>query len=449
MAYRFLRWLLRAAMRVFFRQIEIVGLEHVPDDGPVIFAGNHPNSLIDPILIITTCGRKVHFAAKDTLFRGRVLRALLRGLGAVPLKRREDHAGGATDNEAAFAAMFDVLGAGGTIGIFPEGLSHDESQLARLKTGAARLGLGAAARGAPVKVVPCGLTFIHPKRFRSRALVQYGPPIEVDADWIARHQADPVAAARELTTAIERGLRALTVNAADWDTVRVLDAVRRLYQPFDIPIADRVELARRFNAHYPAVAGDPRVVALLGRVSDYQLRLDELGLSDRELARGLRPGDAARRVARYLALVLFWLPLMLPAAPLHLPAVALARLAGRKLTPRKDVIATTKVLFGLVFVGVTYLVIGALVWWRFGWLWAAIGGVVMPLSGYATLKVLDRVHLLRRGLGALRRSLHLGREADALRAERAALATATIDLVNALKPADLVPLYPDGARGSA
>ena len=105
MAYRFLRWLLRAAMRVFFRQIEVVGLEHVPEDGPVIFAGNHPNSLIDPILIITTCGRKVHFAAKDTLFRGRVLRALLRGLGAVPLKRREDHAGGAADNEQrAFVA---------------------------------------------------------------------------------------------------------------------------------------------------------------------------------------------------------------------------------------------------------------------------------------------------------------------------------------------------------
>src|ERR1700733_7432607 len=117
MAYRILAWLLRVATRVFFRQIEVVGVEHVPADGAVIFAGNHPNSLIDPILIITTCGRKVHFAAKDTLFKGRLMRAVLRGLGAVPSKRRDDHdgkpravvpAGAPVDNDAAFAAMFDV-----------------------------------------------------------------------------------------------------------------------------------------------------------------------------------------------------------------------------------------------------------------------------------------------------------------------------------------------------
>jgi 1-acyl-sn-glycerol-3-phosphate acyltransferase len=87
-AYRILSWFLRVVTRVFFRQIEIAGLEHVPTDGPVLFAGNHPNSLIDPILIITTCGRKVHFAAKDALFKGRIMRAVLRGLGAVPIKRR-------------------------------------------------------------------------------------------------------------------------------------------------------------------------------------------------------------------------------------------------------------------------------------------------------------------------------------------------------------------------
>src|SRR5262245_63225314 len=107
------------------------------------------------------------------------MRAVLRGLGAVPIQRRDDrdgtaHAGAApgsaaasapgspVDNESAFAAMFAVLASGGAIGIFPEGLSHDDSQLARLKTGAARLALGGAHRAAaPISIVPCGLTFIH------------------------------------------------------------------------------------------------------------------------------------------------------------------------------------------------------------------------------------------------------------------------------------------------
>ena len=93
MAYGFLSWFLRLVTRVFFRQVEVAGLEHVPADGPVLFAGNHPNSLIDPILIITTCGRKVHFAAKDTLFKGRIMRVVLRGLGAVPVARKAEHDG--------------------------------------------------------------------------------------------------------------------------------------------------------------------------------------------------------------------------------------------------------------------------------------------------------------------------------------------------------------------
>src|ERR1041385_6110368 len=213
--------------RVFFRQIEVVGLEHVPATGPVLFAGNHPHSLIDPILIITTCGRKVHFAAKDSLFKGRLMRAVLRGLGAVPIKRRDDHDGtreskpevkraqtAPVDNDAAFAAMFQVLGDGGAIGIFPEGLSHDESQLAKLKTGAARLALGGAAKtNQPIHIVPCGLTFIHPKRFRSRVLVQFGPAVTVEP---ARpNTPDEV---RELTSEIENAMRRLTINAPDWDT---------------------------------------------------------------------------------------------------------------------------------------------------------------------------------------------------------------------------------------
>lgn len=445
-AYRILRWLLRLAMRVFFRQIEVVGLEHVPGNGPIIFAGNHPNSLIDPILIITTCGRVVHFAAKDTLFSTRIMRALLRGLGAVPLARRSDHGGGAVDNDAAFAAMFDTLTAGRTIGIFPEGLSHDASQLARFKTGAARLALGAAERGADVVIVPCGLTFISPRRFRSRALVQYGPPITLTAKPVGANGPDPMPTARTLTDELERALRGLTINAADWETVRVLDAVRRLYTPRDVDLDERVELARRFNAHYPALKDDARVKGVIDRTRAYQGRLDELGLSDRELARGVSAWTAARRVGRYLALVLVWLPLMLPGALLHLPAVALARLAGTKLTPRKDVIATTKVLAGMAIVLTSYAVATAIIGWRLGWQWALAAALVLPLSGYATLRFLDGLQLLRRGVGALGRALHLSREAVSLRTERDALSAEIIRVVGEIRPAGLQLMFPPEAR---
>lgn len=458
MAYRILAWFLRIVTRVFFRQVEVVGLDNIPATGGVLFAGNHPNSLIDPILIITTCGRRASFAAKDALFKGRLMRAVLRGLGAVPIKRRDDHDGtprepapgapatlpaapspGAVDNESAFAAMFAVLDAGGAIGIFPEGLSHDASQLARLKTGAARLALGGAGRSStPIAIVPCGLTFIHPRRFRSRVLVQYGPPIPVPP----APGAPTAEAVRALTTELDTALRRLTINAPDWDTVRALDTVRRLYQPQEISISDRVELARRFNTHYAAVAADPRVVDLMARVRAYQDRLDDLGVSDRELARDLSRSEVAARMLRHLVLVLFWLPLTIPGAPLHVPTVVFARLAGPRLTPRKDVIATTKLLVGMLLVLLSYAAAVAVLWWRAGLAAAVIATGVLPLSGIATLRVLDRLRLVRRAIGVLTRRLRFRREVRALRRDRERLSLDVIQIVGEVKPATLAPLFP-------
>jgi glycerol-3-phosphate O-acyltransferase/dihydroxyacetone phosphate acyltransferase len=451
--YRILTWFLRVVARVFFRQIEIVGLDNIPSTGGVLFAGNHPNSLIDPILIITTCGRRVHFAAKDALFKGRLMRAVLRGLGAVPIQRRDDRDGAprrevpvpaarpsepALGNEAAFDAMFAVLTSGGAIGIFPEGLSHDDSQLARLKTGAARLALGGAHRGnRPIAIVPCGLTFIHPKRFRSRVLVQYGPPIAVTSD--GPPGADVV---RALTDELDAALRRLTINAPDWDTVRALDTVRRLYQPLEISIGDRVELARRFNTHYPAVATDPRVAELMRRVRTYQVQLDELDLTDRELARDLSSGEIAARMMRHLALLGLWIPLMVPGAPLYVPAVVFARLAGPRLTPRKDVIATTKLLVGMLLVLLSSAAAIAVLWWRAGLAVALVAAIVLTLSGIATLRVVDRVRLVRRAFGVLVRRLRFRREVAALRRERAELATEVIRVVSEVKPAELPALFP-------
>ena len=458
MAYRILAWFLRVVTRVFFRQVEVVGLENVPS-GPVIFAGNHPNSLIDPILLITTCGRRVSFAAKDTLFKGRLLRVVLRGLGAVPIKRRSEHDGdappdpsappvdirglppdvsaaegrrGVIDNDAAFGAMFEVLGAGGAIGIFPEGISHDAAHLSKLKTGAARLALGAAAKtGQPISIVPCGLTFIHPKRFRSRVLVQLGTPIVVTTGDV-----------KQLTGQIEVALQRLTINAPDWDTVRALDGVRRLYQPQEISIEERVELARRFNTYYAQVAGDPRVVDIMRRVGSYQERLEELGISDRELARDLSKLEIFLRVVRQLALVAFWSPLTVPAAPLHLPTLIFARLVGPRLTPRKDVIATTKMLIGMLLVLVSYLAAIGILWWKAGFWWAALAVIVLPLSGWATLRVLDRLRLARRGLSVLLHRLRFRRAVSALRAERVTLAEDVIRVVGELLPASVAALFP-------
>jgi hypothetical protein len=301
------------------------------------------------------------------------------------------------------------------------------------------------------------------KRFRSSVLLQFGPPLTVEAARAAAPEAvehawaetaspsEPTAGGTEpsqgsvvvkLTAEIDHSLRALTVNASDWETLRVLDGFRRLYQPAGISIEERVELARRFNAVYPTVKDDVEVKALYQRVVAYIDRLDAEGLADRDLARTFTPGETAGRIARHLLLLIVWLPLALPGVILHAPAGLLVGWTAPMLTPRKDVLAATKLLAGLLVVLVSY---GAGILWL-GWaagVPAALGALAaLPVTGYATLRVFDRSASLRRGLTTLVRLWSLGQEVAALRAERAALEEAVIRAVNRLRPADMAPLFP-------
>ena len=221
---------LRVVTAFFFRSIEVVGLEHVPKDGPLIFTGNHPNSLVDPVVITTTCQRRVRFAARDGLF-ATPIRPILWALGSVPIKRRQDHAAEPqsdakreakagekqVDNQEAFSALHAVLKKGEAFGIFPEGVTYTEPELQPLKTGAARIALSAFAEGIPVRVVPVGLHYRRRDRFRGRVLVQFGRPITLDATWMAQWASDARETSRKLTQEIELGLRALTLNARDFD----------------------------------------------------------------------------------------------------------------------------------------------------------------------------------------------------------------------------------------
>ncbi|MBM4345731.1 MAG: 1-acyl-sn-glycerol-3-phosphate acyltransferase [Deltaproteobacteria bacterium] len=440
--YQLLRTLLKVPVGVFFRQVEVIGRENVPDEGAraALLCGNHPNSLIDPLLIIVTSPRPVRLAAKDVLFKTLPMRALLRGVGAVPVQRKSDH--GNVDNSAMFDAMSQVLAGGGAMGIFPEGLSHDEAQLQKLKTGAARIALDTAHRhDQAVDVVPVGLTYLHPKRFRSRVVVQYGAPIEVGEPWRHAFLRDEKGAVRQLTADIDTALRELTVNAEDWETARLLNAVRRLYQPPGIALWQRVELARRFNAAYPKVKDLPDVRALLDQVRDYLERLRQLDLDDSDVLRRVGSWEVAGKCALRLLDALVWAPLALPGLVLQGPVALVIGLFGVRFSPRKDVIGTTKLMMGLVLVPLLHACLIGLVGWAFGWPWAVALAVLLPLSGWAALRALETGLRVWEMLQTAGRIAVLRRELVGLRATRDRLQDEVVRLVDKYRPANMVPLF--------
>ncbi|HJL21342.1 MAG TPA: 1-acyl-sn-glycerol-3-phosphate acyltransferase [Polyangiaceae bacterium LLY-WYZ-15_(1-7)] len=227
--YRVARRVFRRAVDFYFLDVQVAGAENVPREGAVLFAANHPNSILDTLVLGSQVPRPIHFLARSGLFANPAVGFLLRGAGAIPVYRRQDGPARPGGNEDAFAAAWEVLGEGDVIGIFPEGRNAPVRHVRDIKTGVARIALGAEAAGAAagVKVVPVGLNYEERDRFLTRVLVRFGKPIAA-AEWAEAHAEDPRAAARAMTERIQEAMREQAVHVHDEERTQLLHDVDAL-----------------------------------------------------------------------------------------------------------------------------------------------------------------------------------------------------------------------------
>jgi len=441
--YRGLRATVRGAMKAFYRTIEVTGSEHLAGDRPAILASNHPNSIIDPLLLGLVERRQVAFCARDGLFKVPVFGRILRSVGAIPISRPKDHAG-KVDNSSAFAAARGVLGGGGVISIFPEGKTHHNLKVHQVKTGAARIALDAeaAANGElGVAIVPVGLNYLVRQAFRSDVHVAFGEPIPV-AEFLELHAEDPRAAVRALTSRLEDALRELAIHVEEDEDERIIAQVTSLIvdiraeQGLDAggqTPAERTALVRRIVDAYRWLQDvDPdRTSELRRRLQRYLDERSALGLGGESLALQHRTettliADASWRDTRRFLL------LGAPVAAYGMlnSALPYALLRGllRYADPRRDRQALFKLLAGAALYGgawglQTILVAGAL--------GPGVGvayAASLPTSALFALRYMTEARLHRLTLSGLRAWWEHGDRLANLRRERAALRDALGEL---------------------
>jgi glycerol-3-phosphate O-acyltransferase / dihydroxyacetone phosphate acyltransferase len=227
----FSRWITRTAGWAVgvFQTIERAG-GHVPD-GPVLVVANHPNSLIDPLVVFRVAGRTTRPLAKAPLFEQRFVGTMLRGLGGLPVYRAQDDPSQVHRNDETFRGAIDALQRGEAVQMYPEGRSHSEPSLAPLRTGAARIALAAEAGAGwqlGLRIVPIGLTYYRKSSFRGRALAVVGEPFAIAHMQLA-WEVDATAAVRALTDEVAARLHAVTVNLAEHRDAELIDTAERLY----------------------------------------------------------------------------------------------------------------------------------------------------------------------------------------------------------------------------
>ncbi len=434
---------MRVITTTFFRRIDVVGAEHVPSEGPVIFAGNHPNALMDGWLLAARCGRwPLHFMANAKLWKYKGLGPLLDASGAVPVYPRSDHGDGA-DNSKAFETLYEVIESGNCMGVFPEGVSHTESQLIDLKTGTARIALAVADRGKRyATVVPCGLNYIHRHRFRSQVLIEFGEPIVVDEAWAEKYREDGEAAVRELTELLTESLKSVTLNAPDWNTLRFAQTTRRLYKPSTAALtpSEYIELNRRFVEGYLNTE-DEELNAFRNDAENYQARLDMLGLKDYQLRSDMSLTDMTRKVLARTLWMLVLLPLAIPGAILHLPVGWAAATVGKRFSYEMDDVATLKVFSTLLLLPLMYLGATIIIGMLFSFLWGVVALVVLTVSFFATVRVIEAQASLLASVLSLLRLARLRADVEELRETRSELVTRIRALVDRLADPEMERMF--------
>ena len=401
MIRRILRRLCLALVRLYYPRRQVLGLEHLPggsDAPPVLFVANHPNGLLDPLVLALVVGRPVRFLAKSTFFKNPLGRLAMSCFDAIPVYRTQDlPAADAGDrnsrNEASFESSRQALAAGQWLALFPEGTSHSDPQLRPLKTGAARIALSAAAtaadgRAGSLAVVPVGLAYESKAIFRSAVQVVFGRPLSPEPQ-LPTWRRDERAAVEALTGEIRQALDAVVLQAETTDLLAGIAQVAAWTADDPAAAADprrREQRARQLLAGYQRMRErDPaRVERIVQAARDYSRWLQHLGVHDPWALEV--PRVTIGQLLRSMAKLAVTAPLALAGAALGwLPYRAAAPFAAR-VTDETDVLGTVKLMSGALFVSLAWAVETTLagLWWGTP---GALGVLALaPAGGYAALR---------------------------------------------------------------
>ncbi|KZZ93651.1 glycerol-3-phosphate O-acyltransferase [Ascosphaera apis ARSEF 7405] len=376
------------------------------------------------------------------------------------------------DQTKVYNAVFETLENNGCVGIFPEGGSHDRPNLLPLKAGVALMALGALAKNPDcgVKIIPVGMNYFHAHKFRSRAVIEFGSPVEVPPELVEKYKNNQRReAVGELLDTIYQALVAVTVTSPDYETLMVIQAARRLYNPTGkkVPLPMVVELNRRLVNGYKHYQNDPRILDLKNQVMDYNRQLRLLGIRDHQVQ------HAKFSIVRVVAVLVYRFAKLLimsigtlPGLALFGPVFILAKVISVKKSREavaassvkiqgRDVMSTWKLLVALAFAPLLYAFYTAILtywtWRNRVWgqvpewvpLWSIIpfGFWFFPSVTYAALRIGEIGMDILKSLPPLVLSLNptSANTLYRLRQRREQLSEHVTQLINTLGP----ELYPD------
>lgn len=425
------------AVRALYRSVEVYEAADAPEHGPVLAVSNHFGGFADPLLLVSVSERTPRIVARDKIWKIPIARSVMRWIRAIPVHKPEEH-DGRSNNDQMFASCYDALEEDSLLLIFPEGVTVDDPSIARIKTGAARIALGARANGAEgIKIVPAGIHYEDKAALRSRVFINIGSPLDLDSGLTAYDSAgeDETPENRELVRAltdeIEDRLRRVAPDFADWDEAKNLTSAaevslrsRQADPEAEVPASSRDRLAGQLGR-----SPTETKATVIEAISRYDQDLDAIGLTDAAAYRHTTFLSFLWYAVWNIALGVILLPFALVGVIINfIPLVIVWAIGLLRVSPA--VKATMKPMAALVLF--------PLAWGIEAWQLASRGGgfvitliaiVLIPLYLVAAILLSERIVLLWRAWKSWRGNRNLTRVADKINTERSAVVAAVIAAV--------------------
>jgi glycerol-3-phosphate O-acyltransferase/dihydroxyacetone phosphate acyltransferase len=380
LVYLLLKQLVLLYQRIYYPFTVVRQRQRLNLPGGGIIISNHPNTMTDPLHIVSRSRRQVFFLANASLFKHPIANFLLNHLYCIPVSRPgRDTKGPPISLEESFARSFDHLAGGNVLYIAPEGTSFLERRLRPFKTGTARIALGAEAAHdfqLGLTIVPAGLNYEHPKDCGSRLFIDVGEPIHV-RDWQAAYAEDKVAAVNDLTAHLEAANRALILHTTDDEQDQLLYRLERIWQNDQpLPVEKHYSRTRQLLRGLQQLqATQPETYTRLRQQAAYYAgALRQHQLTDRGLA------NATKRLWTPAAVLGF--PFWLYGRLNHLFIYALPRWLEQQLGLYEGYAATVKIIAGTILTPFFYVLQYQLI---NSWLpqpWPLLYLLSLPLSAY-------------------------------------------------------------------
>ena len=321
--------------RIYYRRIRAIGREHLPSGGPVLYAMLHRNGAIDGMIHHVVFPRGT-FLISTQLNRSLFGRLFFTG---IPVARETDE-GDRRDNTASLERCVEQLTAGGELAIFPEGTSDLGPRHLPFKPGIAVILSRALSAGAPVTVIPVGLFYQQPERFRSDVTVVVGAPVDTSLAPALDKQERVEILMQRITQALE----ALGVNVETGEDLTRIERLAALASDGD---------EKRYYSTLKNLERNPLPAPIHDEWQNVEQAIDR-----DEIATAYGAPVFSKRGALWsLAWLMIQAPLTGAAMIANLPPLAAGWWAGRRFADARNTIALWRMLIGFPVLCLWFLIV--------------------------------------------------------------------------------------------